>query len=104
MPAVQHQLVLAPILAPVVARLRRRFCRKPLLRSSPASGRYTLPRPILDRLQAALAPAKNREAALVLAVFLARYWSASARLGQAFPRLWCTDRADGAEGWATVGG
>ena len=52
---------------------------------SPASGRYSLPRPVLDRLQAALAPAKNREAALVLAVFLARYWSAPARLGQAFP-------------------
>jgi hypothetical protein len=32
-----------------------------------------------------LRPAKNRESALTLAVFLARYWSAPARLGQAFP-------------------
>jgi hypothetical protein len=77
-PAVQHQHVL------VLPRPRRRSCRRPL-HASPASGRYSLPRPILDRLQAALAPAKNREAALVLAVFLARYWTAPARLGQAFP-------------------
>ncbi len=82
MPAVHHQLVLAPILARH-PRLRLRSCRRPL-HASPASGRYSLPRPILDRLQAALAPAKNREAALVLAVFLARYWSSPARLGQAF--------------------
>ena len=33
----------------------------------------------------ALAPARNREAALVLAAFLARFWSAPARLGQPFP-------------------
>ena len=83
MPAVQHQLVLAPVLAHR-PRPRLRSCRRPL-HASPASGRYSLPRPVLDRLQAALAPAKNREAALVLAVFLARYWSAPARLGQAFP-------------------
>jgi hypothetical protein len=82
-PAVHHQLVLAPILARH-PRPRLRSCRRPL-HASPASGRYSLPRPVLDRLQAALAPAKNREAALVLAVFLARYWSAPARLGQAFP-------------------
>ena len=77
-PIVQHQHVL------VLPRPRLRSCRRPL-HASPASGRYSLPRSILDRLQAALAPAKNREAALVLAVFLARYWSAPARLGQAFP-------------------
>ena len=82
-PIVQHQLALAPILAHR-PRPRLRSCRR-LLHASPASGRYSLPRPVLDRLQAALAPAKNREAALVLAVFLARYWSAPARLGQAFP-------------------
>src|SRR5918995_5514243 len=82
-PAVHHQLVLAPILAHH-PRLRLRSCRRPL-HASPTSGRYSLPRPVLDRLQAALALAKNREAALVLAVFLARYWSAPARLGQAFP-------------------
>src|SRR5829696_7577181 len=55
-PAVHHQLVLAPIL--VLPRLRLRSCRRPL-HAAPASGRYSLPRPILDRLQAALAPAKN---------------------------------------------
>ena len=77
-PIVHHQHVL------VLPRPRLRSCRRPL-HAAPASGRYSLPRPVLDRLQAALAPAKNREAALVLAVFLARYWSAPARLGQAFP-------------------
>ena len=78
MPIVHHQHVL------VLPRPRLRSCRRPL-HTSPASGRYSLPRPVLDRLQAALAPAKNREAALVLAVFLGRYWSAPARLGQPFP-------------------
>jgi hypothetical protein len=82
-PAVHHQLVLAPILAHR-PRLRLRSCRRPL-HATPASGRYSLPRPVLDRLQAALAPAKNREAALVLAVFVARFWSAPGRLGLPFP-------------------
>jgi hypothetical protein len=77
-PVVHHQHVL------VLPRPRLRSCRRPF-HPSPASGRYSLPRAVLDQLQAALAPAKNREAALVLAVFLARYWSAPARLGQAFP-------------------
>src|ERR671911_1494825 len=77
-PIVHHQHVL------VLPRPRLRSCRRPL-QSSPTSGRYSLPRPVLDRLQAALAPAKNCEAALVLAVFLARYWTSPARLGQAFP-------------------
>ena len=82
-PIVHHQLALAPILAHR-PRPRLRSCRRPL-HTAPASGRYSLPRPVLERLQAALAPAKNREAALVLAVFLARYWTSPARLGQAFP-------------------
>jgi len=77
-PIVHHQHVL------VLPRPRLRSCRRPL-HASPASGRYSLPRPVLDRLQAALAPAKNREAALVLAVFLARYWSAPGRLELPFP-------------------
>src|SRR5215204_6179430 len=76
-PIVHHQHVL------VLPRPRLRSCRRPL-HATPASGRYSLPRPILDRLQAALQPARNCEAALVLAVFLARYWSAPTRLGQAF--------------------
>src|SRR5215203_2957776 len=77
-PAVHHQHVL------VLPRLRLRSCRRPL-HAAPASGRYSLPRPILDRLQAALAPAKNRESALTLAVFVARFWSAPGRLGLPFP-------------------
>ena len=78
MPVVQHQHVL------VLPRLRLRSCRRPL-HASPASGRYSLPRPVLDRLQAALAPAKNRESALTLAVFVARFWGAPGRLGLPFP-------------------
>ena len=75
---VHHQHVL------VLPRPRLRSCRRPL-QSAPASGRYSLPRPVLDRLQAALAPAKNRESALTLAVFVARFWSAPGRLGLPFP-------------------
>jgi hypothetical protein len=77
-PIVQHQHVL------VLPRPRLRSCRR-LFSPSPASGRYSLPRPVLDRLQAALAPAKNRESALTLAVFVARFWSAPGRLGLPFP-------------------
>jgi hypothetical protein len=77
-PIVQHQHVL------VLPRPRLRSCRK-ALHASPASGLYSLPRPVLDRLQAALAPAKNRESALTLAVFVARFWSAPGRLGLPFP-------------------
>lgn len=50
-----------------------------------SAGPYRLPKPILDRLVAALATYKNREAALGLAVFIGRYWSAPARLVAAFP-------------------
>ena len=64
-------------------RPRLRSCRRPF-HPSPPSGPYRLPRPVLDRLEPALAPARNRDAALALAVFLARYWTAPARLGQPF--------------------
>ena len=87
-PIVHHQHVL------VLPRPRLRSCRRPL-HASPTSGRYRLPRPVLDRLQAALAPAKNREAALTLAVFLGRFWSAPGRLGLPFPidrRVLCGHR------------
>src|ERR671910_2847697 len=77
-PVVHHQHVL------VLPRPRVRSCRRPF-HPSPASGRYSLPRAVLDRLQAALAPAKNRESALTLAVFVARFWSAPGRLGLPFP-------------------
>ena len=85
MPAVHHQLVLAPILAPAVARLRRRFCRKPLLRSPPASGRYTLPAGALAQLQGDATGARNAQKAVILATHVARYQSAPANLGRSFP-------------------
>src|SRR5215213_9380585 len=41
---------------------------------------------LCDRaLQSALQPARNRDAALSLATFLGRFWSAPGRLGLAFP-------------------
>ena len=78
MPIVYHQHVL------VLPRPRLRSCRRPFHPSSTPSP-YRLPRPVLDRLQVALAPAKNRESALTLAVFVARFWSAPGRLGLPFP-------------------
>ena len=81
-PIVHHQLVLAPLLARH-PRLRLRSCRRPF-HTAPACGRYSLPHAVLERLLAALTPARNRESALVLAVFLARYWTSPARLGQVF--------------------
>ena len=38
-----------------------------------------------DRLAAALAPFRNRDAAFALATFLGRFWSTPARLLAAFP-------------------
>jgi hypothetical protein len=84
-PAVQHQLVMVPVLAPAVARLRRRFCRKPLLRSPPASGRYTLPAGALAQLQGDATGARNAQKAVILATHVARYQSAPANLGRNFP-------------------
>ena len=48
-------------------------------------GPYRLPRSIMERLAVSLAPYRNRDAALDLAVFLARYWSSPSRLIAAFP-------------------
>ncbi|WP_236728945.1 hypothetical protein [Methylobacterium sp. WSM2598] len=50
-----------------------------------AAGPYRLPREVADRLSAALASYKNRDAAHALAVFLARFWSTPRRLVEAFP-------------------
>lgn len=58
--------------------------RRGLWSPSPA-GPYELPREIQARLVAALGGLKNRDAVMALAVFLARYWSAPARLVLAFP-------------------
>jgi hypothetical protein len=38
-----------------------------------------------DRLAAALMPFRNREAAFVLATFLARFWSVPGRVAGSFP-------------------
>ncbi len=46
---------------------------------------YRLPHDVRDRLTAALAPFRNREAAFTLATFLARFWSVSGRVAGSFP-------------------
>jgi hypothetical protein len=82
MPIVQHQLAFARPLAARVRSVRRPF------RPSVGQGPYRLPHDVRDRLSAALAPFRNREAAFTLATFLARYHTAPGRLGTAF----CIDR------------
>jgi hypothetical protein len=74
--AVQERL---PLVRP-----RTRSARRPF---TPAQGRagYRLPHEIRDRLVAALAPFRNREAAFALAVFLGRYWSMPGRVALPFP-------------------
>ena len=62
---------------------RRRGSRQPFRPAQ--AGVYRLPHDVRDRLAAALAPFRNRDAAFALAVFLARYWSTPARLLTAFP-------------------
>ena len=69
--------------------VRLRNVRRPF-HSTPQAGPYRLPPAILERLSAALAPYKNRDAALILAVFIGRFWSAPTRLGLPFP---CDRRA-----------
>src|SRR3954471_23780123 len=74
-----HPLLPLPRPAP----RRNRSNRRPF---TPASaGPYRLPRDVGDRLTAALAPFRNRDAAFVLAVFLGRFWSTPNRLLTAFP-------------------
>src|SRR3954453_11234610 len=62
---------------------RRRSSRRPFAPSS--AGVYRLPHDVWDRLTAALAPCRNRDAAFALAVFLGRFWSTPARLLSTFP-------------------
>src|SRR5215217_7916995 len=52
---------------------------------SPCAGPYRLPHDVRDRLAAALAPYRNRDAAFALATFLGRFWSTPNRLLTAFP-------------------
>jgi hypothetical protein len=61
-----------------------RDARRPF-HPSRAEGPYRLPHEVRDRLAAALAPFRNREAAFTLAVFLARYWSMPGRFALPFP-------------------
>src|SRR4028118_140832 len=76
--AVQHLLSFARPLAARVRSVRRPF------RPSAGEGAYRLPHDVRDRLTAALAPFRNREAAFALATFLARYHSNPARLLEGF--------------------
>src|SRR5829696_792160 len=76
---IQHLL---PIARPLAVRVRS--VRRPFRPSGLVSGRYRLPHGIKDCLVATLQPFRNRDAALTLAVFLARYHSAPGRLGLAF--------------------
>lgn len=62
---------------------RRRVSRRPL--NAPEAGPYRLPPPVMALLMQRLAPRRNGEAALALAVFLARYHSAPRRVTSAFP-------------------
>ena len=72
---------LLPLPRPVPRRSRGN--RRPFTPS--LAGPYRLPHDVRDRLAAALAPFRNRDAAFALATFLARFWSTPARLLAAFP-------------------
>src|SRR3954454_2037368 len=45
---------------------------------------YRLPRPVRDRLAAAVAGRRNRDACMALALFIARFWTAPRKLGLPF--------------------
>jgi hypothetical protein len=78
-PTVQQLFSFARPLAARVRSVRRPF------RPSQGRGPYRLPHDIADRLRESLAPFRNRDAAYVLAVFLARYWSTPGRISGSFP-------------------
>jgi hypothetical protein len=75
-----HPLLPFPRPAPT----RSRGVRRPF-HPSQGQGTYRLPHAVRDRLVSSLAPFRNREAAYVLAVFLARYWSVPGRVAGSFP-------------------
>jgi hypothetical protein len=53
--------------------------------SAHLGGPYRLPNEVRDRLTAALAPFRNRDAAYALATFIARFWSVPGRVVGTFP-------------------
>jgi hypothetical protein len=82
-----------PLAVPMQA--RGRSMRRPF-HPSQGEGPYRLPNAVRDRLAAALAPYRNREAAFALATFLARFWSVPGRVAGSFPidRCALADRPD----------
>jgi hypothetical protein len=76
---VQPRLPLALAQRPRLRSVRRAF------HPSKGEGPYRLPRDVQERLTAALAPFRNREAAFTLATFLGRFWSTPSRIVDAFP-------------------
>jgi hypothetical protein len=87
---VQHQLAFARPLSGRVRSVRRPF------RPARGEGAYRLPHDVRDRLSAALAPFRNRDAAFALATFLARFHSNPDRLVSGFmvDRRELADRPD----------
>jgi hypothetical protein len=76
--AVQARMPLGMPFRPRARNVRRPF--RPV-----ATGPYKLPRDVQERLVAALAAFRNRDAAFTLALFLARFWSTPDRIVDAFP-------------------
>src|SRR5215204_2241934 len=74
----QLHLPLSPRVQPRQRRRRATFRPRPL-------GPYRLPREAQDRLESALQPYRNAEAAFALAVLLGRFWSVPGRLVGTFP-------------------
>lgn len=70
--------------APSAPHPYKRRVRRPFAPST-ASGRYSLPRGLAEWLMVELAGYRNRDEAMALAVFLARFWGAPGRHRRAFP-------------------
>lgn len=78
-------LIIQPRLPLILTmRTRQRRVRRPF-HPSQAQNSYRLPHEVRDRLAAALASFRNREAAFALATFLARFWSMPGRVAGNFP-------------------